>query len=102
MNLLKQFWNWFLNPKTDAYCDVEHEPTPVEVEEVEDSRPVGEIFAHICREAGVKQRDLDSTNAVALFEEWYTGAANEEDIKASLAEFRKTNGAINAKFAGKI
>jgi len=98
------------------------EATPVEVEEtpepeavapvatVEAKQPqaaanpamIGEMFAHMCREAGVKQRYLDSTNAVTLFQEWYTGEANEEDIKAAISEFKKLNPPVNAKFQGKI
>lgn len=96
MNWIKTLWDKLVN-KTSVTA------TPVEVEEVEeDSRPVGEIFAHMCRESGVKQRDLDNTNAVALFEEWYEGANNEEEIRAAIGAFKAEHAAVNAKFAGKL
>ena len=56
----------------------------------------------MCRESGVKQRDLDNTNAVALFEEWYEGANNEEEIRAAIGAFKAEHAAVNAKFAGKL
>ena len=88
MNLLKQLWCKLVN-KTSVTA------TPVEVEEVEeDLRPVGEIFAHMCRESGVKQRDLDSTNAVALFEEWYEGALDVDSVHASIQDFKAAKGGV--------
>ena len=70
MNWLANLWRALVS-KTSTVDEVTEEVTQVEVEE--DSRPVGEIFAHVCRESGVKLRALDNTNAVALFEEWYEG-----------------------------
>ena len=93
MNLLKSLWNKLVNKTSTS-------PTMVLVQE--DPRPLGEVFAHLCREAGVKQRDLDSTNAVALFEEWYLGLKTEEDILAAIADFKVAHPTINAKFNGKI
>lgn len=100
MNLLKQFWNWFITPKEDACCAEPHETTPVEVEE--ETRSPGSIFGTICRAAGVKQRDLDSSNAVVLFDEWYTGKVTEEDIKQSIAEFKSLHAGVNAKLTGRL
>lgn len=90
--------------------------TPVEVEEVpdseecapaapvarEDAAAVAQMFTNVCLNAGVKQRYLDSTNAVTLFQEWYTGQASEEEIKEAIAEFKRLNPPVNAKFQGII
>lgn len=96
MNWIKTLWNKLVN-KTSVTV------TSVEVEEVEeDSRPLGEVFADMCRAAGIKQRDLDSTNAVALFEEWYDGANNEDEIRAAMEAFKLEHNSINAKFTGKL
>tara|TARA_R110000772_G_scaffold68531_1_gene151814 strand:+ start:59 stop:361 length:303 start_codon:yes stop_codon:yes gene_type:complete len=100
MNLLKTFWNWFITPKADACCAEPHEVTLAEVEE--DTRSAGELFAFMCRAAGVKQRDLESSNAVALFEEWYRGSVNEAEIKQSIEEFKQTHTGVNAKLSGRI
>ena len=100
MNLLKTFWNWIVTLKADGCCAESHDTTPVEVEEVKES--FGDVFAHLCREAGIKQRDLDSINAVTLFEEWYSGACTKEDISAAVAQFKEAYPAVNAKLQGKI
>jgi hypothetical protein len=75
---------------------------PVKAKQPQNPALAGEMFATMCREAGVKQRYLESTNAITLFQEWYTGEANEEDIKAAIAEFKKLNPPVNAKLSGKI
>jgi hypothetical protein len=100
MNWLKRLWNWFITPNEDACCAEPHEVTPVEVEE--EARTSGSIFGTICRAAGVKQRDIDSSNAVALFEQWYGGPVNEESIKQSLQDFKVLHPGVNAKLAGRI
>lgn len=96
MNWLRTLWNWFTTPNADD-C---YNATPVEVEE--EVRSAGSIFATLCRAAGVKKRDLDSTNAEALFDEWYAGAVTEEAIRQSLLEFKALHPAVNAKLAGKL
>lgn len=100
MNLLKTFWNWIVALKADGCCAESHDTTPVEVEEVEES--CGDLFAHLCREAGIKQRDLDNINAMALFEEWYSGGCTEKDILAAMEDFKEAHPAVNAKLQGKI
>jgi len=101
MNLLKQLWNWVVKKTSTApqLAAVEEEPTPVEVEETPD---VGEMFGYICREAGVRNRDLISTDAIALFVEWYDEAPTEESIRAAIPSFKKAYPKVNAKLAGKI
>ena len=99
MNWLKKFWNWFITPKTDVCCSEPHEVTSAEVEE---SVSAGEIFLAICREAGVRQRDLKESDAVNLFEEWYAGPSDEESIRASVAEFKLTQPGVAAKLSGKL
>ena len=96
MNLLKQFWNWFTTPNADDGYNA----APVEVEE--EVRSAGSIFATLCRAAGVKKRDLDSLNAETLFNEWYTGDIDEENIRQSVEEFKALHPAVNAKLAGKL
>ena len=96
MNWLRTLWNWLTTPDTDDRRSV----TPVEAEE--EVRSAGSIFATLCRAAGVKKRDLDSTNAEALFDEWYAGAVTEEAIRQSLLEFKALYPAVNAKLAGKL
>lgn len=103
MNLLKTFWNWIVTLKADGCCAESHDTTPVEVEEAEEAKEsCGDVFAHLCREAGIKQRDLDNTDAVALFEKWYPGGCAAEDILAAMADFKKAHPAVNAKLQGKI
>jgi|TARA_R110000824_G_scaffold147030_2_gene316379 hypothetical protein len=91
MNLLKSLWNKLVN-KTSVSS------TLVVVEE----ECCGDLFAHMCREAGVKQKDIDRTNAVALFEEWYTGPCDEEKITSAMADFKDAHTAVKAKLQGKI
>ena len=91
MNWLKTLWDKLVK-KTSVSS------TLVMVEE----ECCGDLFAHMCREAGVKQRDLDSTNAVTLFEEWYTGPCDEENIKSAMAKFKDTHAAVKAKLQGRI
>ena len=96
MNWLRTLWNWLTTPDTDDRRSV----TPVEAEE--EVHSAGSIFATLCRAAGVKKRDLDSTNAEALFDEWYTGDVVEEDIRKSVAEFKEAHPKVNAKLAGRL
>ena len=100
MNWLKRLWNWFITPNEDACCTEPHEATPVEAEE--ETQGTGELFGTLCRAAGVKQRDLDSSNAISLFEEWYDGLNNEDDIRQSIEEFKAAHAGVNAKLAGRI
>ena len=94
MNWIKSLWDKLVKSTSTS-------PTIVLVEEEtqeDDPRPIGLIFEHICRSKGAKQADLDSTNAVALFEEWYEGARNEDAIRESIQSFKEAmGGAINAK-----
>lgn len=98
MSLLKQFWNWLAALSTEGCCDV----TLVEAEETKEPIDIGEAFGRMCREAGVKSRDLDSTNAVTLFAEWYNGPADEDSIRESISDFKKEHPIVNAKLSGKI
>ena len=91
MNLLKNLWAKLVN-KTSVSA------TPVEVEK----EPCGDVFAHLCREAGVKQRTLDSTGLVDLFEDWYSGDCDEESIIAAIGDFKKEHLVANAKLQGKL
>jgi|TARA_R110000787_G_scaffold1233_3_gene4397 hypothetical protein len=100
MNLLKTFWNWFITPKADACCATPHESTPVQVEEITVS--AAELFGTMCRAAGVKQRDLDSTGAIALFEAWYDGPPNASSVKESIKDFKVVYPKVNAKLAGRL
>lgn len=96
MNWLKRLWSWLIRKTSTA-----PEFTVVEVEEVE-VRSAGSIFGTLCRAAGVKQRDLASLNAEVLFDEWYVGKIDEEEIKQSVEEFKALHPAVNAKLAGRL
>jgi len=91
MNWLKALWDSLVS-KTSV------SPTLVMVEE----ESCGDLFAHMCREAGVRQKDLDGTNAVALFEEWYTGPCDAEVITSVIEDFKEAHPAVSAKLQGKI
>jgi len=94
MNWLKKFWNWFITPNEDACCV---EPRADEV-----CPTAGTLFFEICREAGVRQRDLKESDAANLFQEWYTGPCDEESIRAAIAEFKLTQPGVAAKLSGKL
>ena len=94
MSLWNSFKSWFSKPLDTDCCA----PTPVEVEK----EPCGDLFAEICRDVGVKQHWLESTNAIVLFEEWYTGSRNQEEIKASINDFVDANPFLRAKLQGKF
>ena len=99
MNWLANLWRALVS-KTSTVDEVTEEVTQVEVEEV--SEPCGELFAHICREAGVKQRTLDSANLVDLFEDWYSGECDEQSIRDCIAGFKAKYPVANAKLQGKL
>ena len=94
MNLWNSIKSWFYKSVPDECCV----PTPVEVEQ----EPCGDLFAEICRDVGVKQRWLEGVNAIVLFDEWYTGHRNEEEIKASINDFIEANPSLRAKLQGKF
>jgi len=95
MNLLKRLWTGIVN-KTSVTA------TPVEVEEVEEDECCGDVFAHLCREAGIKQRTLDSTDLVKIFEDWYDGPCDAESVQNSINEFKANHAVANAKLQGKL
>lgn len=94
MNLLKQFWNWFITPKADACCEINHEPTPVEVEEVEDEMTAGEILEALLLSVGVEEGYLKSRIAPA-HAKWYTGNNTEEEVRNSLSDFLASHKGIS-------
>ena len=101
MSLLKRLWNWLVCKTSTApkLAVVEEEPTPVEVEEIspEDPRGAAVLFGVMCRSAGVKNRDLNSTNAISLFNEWYDGPATEEEIRKVLWDFKEAHPGVAPK-----
>ena len=89
MSWIKSLWDKVVNKTSTS-------PTLVVVEEQQID--VRKVFEHYCRSKGVKQADLDSVNAGAIFEEWYDGEATEDAIKQSIQEFKQVmGGGINAK-----
>ena len=90
MNWLKNLWDGLVR-KTST---VTEEAIEVLVEE---EVSVSEIFESICKQAGLGSKFLEGLSATEKFVEWYDGPANEESIRKSLAEFKKTSPAINAK-----
>ena len=90
MNWLKNLWDGLVK-KTST---VSEEAIEVLVEE---EVSVAEIFESICKQAGLGSKFLEGLSATEKFVEWYEGPVNEESIRESLAEFKKTSPAINAK-----
>ena len=95
MNWLKSLWTTLVRKTSTVADEITEEVTEVLVEE-EDS-PVAQIFESICKQAGLGGKFLEGLSATEKFVEWYEGDADEESIRASLAEFKTTDPAINAK-----
>lgn len=96
MNWIKSLWDKLVI-KTSA------SPTVVLVEEIEEDTteelpPAGEILEQILLDAGIGQATIDNLDILGLFEDWYNGPADVEEIRASIQDFKETmGGAINAK-----
>lgn len=89
MSWIKSLWDKVVSKTSTS-------PTLVVVEEQQVD--VRKVFEHYCRSKGIKQADLDSVNAGAIFEEWYDGEVTEDAIKQSIQEFKQVmGGGINAK-----
>tara|TARA_Y100001963_G_C6544670_1_gene337101 strand:+ start:24 stop:299 length:276 start_codon:yes stop_codon:yes gene_type:complete len=91
MKWLRTLWNNLVK-KTSV------SPTLVVVEE----ERCGEIFAHLCREAGVKQRTIDNAGLVEIFENWYDGACDKESILKCMDAFKAAHPIANAKLQNKL
>jgi hypothetical protein len=77
-------------------------PPPAEYQQDErscddSSQTAGEIFRDVCHTAGLGDKVLDSVGAVEKFEEWYTGAPDEESVRGSLSEFKLLYPGVSAK-----
>ncbi len=95
MNWLKSLWTTLVRKTSTVADEITEEVTEVLVEE--DVSSVAEIFEGICKQAGLGGKFLEGLSATEKFVAWYDGAADEESIRASLAEFKTTDPAINAK-----
>ena len=95
MNWLKSLWTTLVRKTSTVADEITEEVTEVLVEE--DNSSVAEIFEGICKQAGLGGKFLQGLSATEKFVEWYDGDADEESIRASLAEFKTTDPAINAK-----
>jgi len=73
-------------------------PTIVDVQEVNEK--CGETLSHIARHAGIKTRELEKVNAIALFEEWYGGSCDEESVHKSLPAFLEAHPTVKPKLQG--
>ncbi len=84
MNWLKSLWNKLVN-KTSV------SPTLVVVEEVDetDAEAVAAIFTQLCIDAGVGRKWVIRYDMAAAFVEWYEGPAEVEDIRNSIADFKR-------------
>ena len=87
MNLLKKLWNWLVRKTSTApkLAVVEVEPT------------IGELFVSVCSEHGVGLKIINQTNAIELYEKWYTGDADKESVLASIPAFFSAHSKVNAK-----
>ena len=96
MNWIKTLWDKLVNSTSTS-------PTIVLVEEIkedttEELPPAGEILEQILLDAGIGQTTIDSLDILGLFEDWYNGPADVEEIKNSIQSFKEAmGGAINAK-----
>ena len=94
MNWIKSLWDKLVI-KTSASPTivlVEEEPTEEKQESVE------ELLKQILLEARVSEATIESLDILNLFKEWYEGAPDEEEIRASIQDFKEAmGGAINAK-----
>jgi hypothetical protein len=95
MNWLKNLWTNLVRKTSTSADEITQEVTEVLVEE--DDTSIAEIFEGICKQAGLGGKFLEGLSATEKFVEWYDGAADEESIRASLAEFKTIDPAINAK-----
>ena len=96
MNWLKSLWSKLVNKTSvsPTLVVVEEEPT----EHKEES--VGEILEQILLEAGISETVISKLDILAVFEQWYEGPNNEEDVKDSIQSFKKAmGGSIKAKLS---
>ena len=91
MNWLKRLWNWFITPSEDACCA--ETPDTKNAEE----RDVQKIVYDLCRAAGIPHRDIAKNKITETFEQWYTGATDENEIKAAMDEFKEEHPALKPK-----
>jgi len=54
---------------------------------------IRQIYNNVCLEAGMSSRIFK--NARGAFLDWYTGRANEEDIKECMCKFKQSHEHIN-------
>jgi len=94
VNWIQTLWNNIVN-KTSV------SPTLVVAEEDEDEGCCAEIFLNILQESGCSKH-VKKVNGLELFEEWYDGPCNEEDIRAAIADFKTAHPSVAAKMAGKL
>jgi len=95
MNWLTNLWTALVRKTSTVADEITEEVTEVLVEE--DDSSVAEIFEGICKQAGLGGKFLEGLSATEKFVAWYDGTADEESVRASLAEFKTTDPAINAK-----
>ena len=86
MGLLNTIKSWFASPTI---------PAPVVVEEEVDVRT---LFEQACYKLGIGGRELNKTNAVEIYKEWYTGPRDLESVAASIREFAAAHPNIEGHF----
>jgi hypothetical protein len=97
MNWIKSLWDKLVNSTSTSPTivlaeEVEEEPTEEKHESAE------ELMKQILLEARVSEATIESLDILNLFKEWYEGAPDEEEIRASIQDFKEAmGGAINAK-----
>jgi len=99
MNWLKSLWDKLVNKTSTSPTLVVVEEEPVEYKE----ESVGRILEQILLEAGVSEHIISKLDILAVFEQWYQGPNNEEEIRDSIQSFKEAvGGSINAKLNRKI
>jgi hypothetical protein len=75
--------------------EVEELPEPIEEAQTPSrSAQAGELLREILLSEGVSERVIDKYVIVEAFEEWYEGALDVASVRASIQEFKSSQGGV--------
>jgi len=95
MSWLKTLWSWFTTPSEDTCCTQPHETVPVDTKE--DEKDIQKIVYDICRGAGIPHRDIVKNRICQIFDEWYDGNADENEIRKTMIAFQEAHPKLKPK-----